>query len=100
MEQDICRQPSGSAHPEIEFPGIRSPFPYAAKQMLLFGPLINMLNVDSHRLISELDRQLQIAHAEAIRHYSELPPDMRWNVRKWVWLCFNWCTAQGLYMCD
>jgi hypothetical protein len=81
-EQDFCLQPSGSTLPEMESLSIRSPFPYAAKQMLLFGPLINMLNVDSHRFTSDFDHRLQVALAEAIRHYSELPPDMRWNVRK------------------
>jgi hypothetical protein len=81
-EQDFRLQPSVSILPEMESPSIRSPFPYAAKQMLLFGPLINMLNVDSHRFTSDFDHRLQVALAEAIRHYSELPPDMRWNVRK------------------
>jgi hypothetical protein len=59
----------------------RSPFPYAAKQMLLYGPIINMLNRQSKGpATSETD--LQAARATAMKEYNQLPPDMQWNIAK------------------
>lgn len=52
----------------------RSPFPYAAKMMLAYGPLINSLNRGKG------DRDAHAACASAIREYNRLPGDMQWNV--------------------
>lgn len=53
--------------------GARSPFPFAARMMLAYGPLINALNRaqggDAHA-----------ARADAIKEYNRLPEDMTWNV--------------------
>ncbi|ORY29983.1 fungal-specific transcription factor domain-domain-containing protein [Naematelia encephala] len=61
----------------------RSPFPFAAKQMISYGPLINMLN----RPVTEDDKEeqyiqaaMQAARAKAIKEYNQLPHDMLWNV--------------------
>lgn len=61
----------------------RSAFPYAAKQMLSYGPLINMLN--SNHANSDpikLDAEIQNARASAMVEYNLLPEDMQWNVGK------------------
>lgn len=55
----------------------RSPFPFACKMMLAYGPLINGLNRGRGG-----DKDVHAARAAAIREYSRLPPDMQWNVAK------------------
>lgn len=61
----------------------RSAFPYAAKQMLSYGPLINMLN-SNHANVDpvKLDADIQNARASAMVEYNQLPDDMQWNVGK------------------
>lgn len=59
----------------------RSPFPFAAKMMLCYGSLINMLN-RVRRDPGEHDSKLRAAQAEAIKLYNHLPQDMQWNVNK------------------
>ena len=54
----------------------RSPFPYAAKMMLSYGPLINLLNRGRG------DRDIHAPRAAAIKLYNSLPQDMQWNVVK------------------
>lgn len=60
-----------------------SAFPYAAKQMMIYGPLINMLNAN-HRDQdpAKLDSEIQNARAAAMVEYNQLPEDMQWNVGK------------------
>lgn len=53
----------------------RSPFLFATKMMLSYGPLINMLNRGRGG-----DRDVNAARAAAIREYNRLPADMQWNV--------------------
>ncbi|BEI81678.1 hypothetical protein CcaverHIS002_0208380 [Cutaneotrichosporon cavernicola] len=55
--------------------GPRSPFPFAARMMLSYGPLINSLN-----RVRGGDRDYFAARAACISEYSALPPDMQWNV--------------------
>lgn len=57
----------------------RSPFPFAAKMMLSYGPLINSLNRGRGG-----DRDYLAARAACIREYSALPADMHWNVAKYI----------------
>ncbi|GFZ45812.1 hypothetical protein JCM24511_03542 [Saitozyma sp. JCM 24511] len=56
----------------------RSPFPYAAKMMISYGPLINMLNREQDPV--RFDSDIQSARAAAIKEYNHLPQDMQWNV--------------------
>jgi hypothetical protein len=60
-----------------------SAFPYAAKQMMIYGPLINMLNAN-HRDQdpAKLESEIQNARAAAMVEYNQLPEDMQWNVGK------------------
>jgi hypothetical protein len=58
----------------------RSPFPYAAKMMISYGPLINMLNREQDPV--RFDSDIQSARAAAIKEYNHLPQDMLWNVGK------------------
>jgi hypothetical protein len=51
----------------------RSPFPFAARMMRLYGPLINALN-------RAKGGDANAARAAAIREYARLPEDMVWNV--------------------
>lgn len=50
-----------------------SPFPYAARQMLALGPIINLLNGGGST------DALQRATAAAVEIYRQLPGDMVWN---------------------
>jgi hypothetical protein len=60
-----------------------SAFPYAAKQMMIYGPLINMLNANhGDRDPVKLDAEIQNARAAAMVEYNQLPDDMQWNVGK------------------
>lgn len=70
--------PGGLAH---DTP--RSAFPFAAKQMLSYGPLINMLN-SNHAGVdpAKLEAEIQSARASAMAEYNQLPDDMQWNVGK------------------
>jgi hypothetical protein len=77
-EEDI-HPPGTSTAPDTP----RSPFPFAAKQMLLYGPIINMLNRQS-KGPSNSEADLQAARAAAMREYNQLPPDMQWNIAKCV----------------
>jgi len=56
----------------------RSPFPFCAKMMISYGPLINMLNMGD----ASLEGQIAEARSAAIREYNRLPGDMQWNVAK------------------
>lgn len=70
-------------HPNFIGETIRSPFPFAAKQMISYGPVINMLNAGGDwKSSAEVD--LKAARAEAIKEYNQLPQDMLWNVGKCV----------------
>ena len=57
----------------------RSPFPYCARMMLSYGPLINMLNRADY---SKLESVISEARGAAIAEYNRLPPDMHWQVTK------------------
>ena len=60
-----------------------SAFPYAAKQMMIYGPLINMLNANHRdRDPVRLESDIQNARAAAMVEYNQLPEDMQWNVGK------------------
>lgn len=59
----------------------RSPFSFAAKQMISYGPLINMLNREESD-VARLEGEIQAARAAAIKEYNQLPQDMQWNVGK------------------
>lgn len=65
----------------------RSPFPYCAQMMMKYGPLINMLNADNQ---AGLEGEITSARSVAIKEYNQLPPDMQWNVTKWVSLRGLW----------
>jgi hypothetical protein len=60
----------------------RSPFPFAAEQMLSYGPLINLLNSTKAADPGQKEAQIQTARATAIAGYNQLPQDMQWNVGK------------------
>jgi hypothetical protein len=66
--------PNGPGHPP-------SAFPYAAKQMMIYGPLINMLN-SSHDDSVDVESDIQSARASAMIEYNQLPECMQWNVGK------------------
>ncbi|KAL7419454.1 aminopeptidase [Cryptotrichosporon argae] len=56
----------------------RSPFPHAARMMVSYGRLINLLNGQHDE---ESEREAMAARETAIREYSRLPEDMVWNVQ-------------------
>jgi hypothetical protein len=58
---------------------IRHPFPFAAKMMFSYGPLINMLNRGEGGADSE---EILAARAASMKEYNMLPADMQWNVGK------------------
>lgn len=58
--------------------GARSPFPYAARMMLSYGPLINALNRGYAPGYG--GTKVETARAAVIKEYARLPPDMQWNV--------------------
>jgi hypothetical protein len=60
----------------------RSPFPFAAKMMMSYGPLINMLNTGDPEEVSGIENDVQQARAQAMAVYNQLPEDMLWNVAK------------------
>lgn len=60
----------------------RSPFPYAAKQMLSYYPLVNMLNRQVEDTVNKGEGEIQAARALSIKEYNHLPQDMQWNVGK------------------
>lgn len=57
-----------------------SPFPFAAAQMLAYGPLINLLNGPEDS--SEVDDNIAICRAAAVQEYTSLPSDMAWSATK------------------
>ena len=60
-----------------------SAFPFAAKQMMIYGTLINMLNANHRdRDPVRLDADIQNARAAGMVEYNQLPDDMQWNVGK------------------
>jgi hypothetical protein len=61
----------------------RSPFPYAARQMLAYGQLINLLNGPAEDT-PERTEALRKARSLVIDVYNQLPPDMLWSATKWV----------------
>ncbi len=61
----------------------RSPFSFAARMMISYGPLINMLNREGSDVI-RMEGDIQAARAAAIKEYNQLPQDMQWNVGKSV----------------
>ena len=67
-------------HPSNE-PATRSPFVFAARQMLTYGPLINLLNgpVDDP---TEVEKDISAARGVAIAEYHNLPADMQWSATK------------------
>ena len=64
---DFCPEPNGH----------RSPFPFAARMMLAYAPVIDILNLPRGDCT-------HLAHhmAAAVREYNTLPDDMQWNVTK------------------
>ncbi len=81
-EEDIRPPSESSPSATSDADGvIRSPFPFAVKQMVAYGPLINMLNVESGHAAKA---DVHAARAAVIKLYSELPVDMQWNVKKWA----------------
>ncbi|GFZ47717.1 hypothetical protein JCM24511_05464 [Saitozyma sp. JCM 24511] len=56
----------------------RSPFPYAARQMLAYGQLINLLNGPAEDT-PERTEALRKARSLVIDVYNQLPPDMLWS---------------------
>ena len=61
--------------------GPRSPFPFAAKQMLSYGPLINILN-GPHDEGGVWVKEAQAAIRRAVMFYNALPLDMQWSASK------------------
>lgn len=62
---------------------VRSPFPYAARQMFAFGSIINLLN----GRMAESPKKAELlnsARTHAVAMYSQLPQDMVWNAAKYV----------------
>lgn len=77
VEDDIL--PPGTA-----FQTIRSPFPFAAKQMTVFGPFDNLLN-RGRSFSADLDvgiREQAAKSTAAMEEYNRLPADMVWSVAK------------------
>jgi len=72
-EEDLRPAQTQTQEPTSSSPAPRSPFPFAAKMMLAYGPLINALN-------RAKGGDANAARAAAIREYNRLPPDMQWNV--------------------
>ena len=75
---------TADVHPE-GIPDGESPsaFPHAAKQMMIYGPLINMLNANhGDRDPVKLEGEIQNARAAAMVEYNQLPDYMQWNVGK------------------
>ena len=60
----------------------RPVFPYAAKLMLSYCPLINMLNRQQEDVPNAHEAEINEARMSAIRLYNQLPQDMQWNVGK------------------
>ena len=62
------------------------PFPSAARMMLSYGRLIELLNSHSRDEATAGTRlaDMHRAKLKAIREYGSLPAAMRWNVTKWV----------------
>lgn len=58
--------------------GVRSPFPYAARMMLSYGPLINALNRGFSPGYG--GTKVEPARTAAMKEYARLPADMQWNV--------------------
>lgn len=69
-------------HHDQAVPIARSAFPFAAKLMKLFGPLINALNGVPVDITDHEIRQVQASRADAITEYSMLPQDMQWVMQK------------------
>lgn len=67
--------PAGGTPAAADTP--RSPFPFAAKMMLSYGPLINSLNRGKGG-----DKDYYAARGASVKQYNSLPPDMQWNVTK------------------
>ena len=74
-EEDI--RPNGSGDSP------RSPFPFTARQMLLYGPLINILNGCRGEMLA-VEKELQLVRVKAMKEYNHLAADMTWNVAKYV----------------
>jgi hypothetical protein len=62
----------------------RHPFPFACQMMLSYGRLIELLNSRNAHDIESNEREAQKCKIKAIKAYSQLPPDMRWDVQKHV----------------
>ena len=59
----------------------RTSFPFAAKQMLSYGPLINILN-GPHDEGGVWIKEAQAAIRHAVMVYNALPIDMQWSASK------------------
>jgi len=70
-DEDMCPSPGTP----------RSPFPFAAKQMLSYGPLINILN-GPHDEGGVWVKEAQAAIRRAVVFYNALPIDMQWSASK------------------
>ncbi|KAK8853507.1 hypothetical protein IAR55_004214 [Kwoniella newhampshirensis] len=67
------------ASPSSPADGLLHPFPYAARQMLAYGHLINILN--SGRVTMEgSQKAIQLARTRAIGAYNALPAELAWSV--------------------
>lgn len=62
----------------------RHPFPYACRMMFSYGRLIELLNSREDDMDGSKQREIQKCKMRAVREYAQLPPDIRWDVQKWV----------------
>lgn len=83
IEEITRRFPSEEdIRPHAEQAQARSPFPFAARQMLAYGPLINLLNGPEDP--AEVEAEVAQYRAVAVAEYNALPADMQWSASKWV----------------
>jgi hypothetical protein len=83
-EEDLLPSSAASSTTttQIDDQTIRPVFPYAAKLMLSYCPLINMLNRQKEEVLNAHEAEINEARMSAIRLYNQLPQDMQWNVGK------------------
>lgn len=62
--------------------GPQSPFPYLAKLMFLAGILFNLVNSDGQKEPQRHAEEVTKARLAVMRHYQDLPEELRWSVEK------------------
>ena len=67
---------------ESGLPPLRHPFPYAARQMLSYGRLIELLNARSPDMDGSRQKAIQQCRAAAVNLYHTLPADLCWDSTK------------------